>query len=248
MNEQRSFYYSIVAGWLIIALAIIFVAPLIVPYDHRSDYFWYRLIWTEILWLLFWLSLSIYTTQKDSTTRFGGIAPTICLVVSTVTILSFTLMIASSSLPNYDPTGRWHMALQIIFFAVAGLAVVFLSISRAGAAEDLRCPVQETPTPKQLHDLLALQESSLHTSSSTPLRNSIRRLRETLLHSLNESLSLYNHAEYRELSRDVLALRDSLAEITRANEQQFDSANSLTGSVTALTARVQLLATSLVKR
>ncbi len=212
MREGKTIHYSILAGWLITALAALLVATILVPEESRSAYFWHRVCWTQFLILLFWGSMGRYLIAlgmtKDHETRFGGIAPTLYMVAGTYTMLSFVAMVIHTFVPAADAGNRIHIIVQVVFFACAALCVVFLSMARAGAAAGLDFAISEALSPRELHDLLALHESSLpHGNEGTnELKVATNQLRKTLLHSLNESVALAKSSQYHSLSIEVQEL------------------------------------------
>ncbi|HOV89407.1 MAG TPA: hypothetical protein PKW07_01680 [Syntrophorhabdaceae bacterium] len=252
MKHRQAFKYTILAGWFITALTIFLVATLIVPEEIRSGYFWYRVIWAEVLCLLFWGSASFYilvsVAQKDPVTRFGGIAPTISIVTSTYAILSFSVMVIHTFMSEGDTANRVHWILQIVFFAVAALSVVFLSISRAAATSGLGFDGANALTPKELHDLLVVHESSLRSPATQSLKASIKQLREALIYSLNESASLADLSDYQDLSREIKALCESMTGLPSISEGQTDRFDSLRESAIALTTRTKLVSAKQVRR
>lgn len=252
MKQGQAFKYSIITGWFITALAIVLVALLIAPEENRSDYFWYRVVWTEVLCFLFWGNAYFYifvsAAQKDSVSRFGGIAPTLSIVTATYAILSFSVMVIHAFISGGDTGSRVHWILQIVFFAVAALSVVFLSISRAAATSGLGFDNAKALTPKYLHDLLAIQESSLRSPEAHSLKASIKELREALIYSLNESASLAEISDYQDLSRQIKTLCDTMTESPVVSGGQTDQFNSLNESAIALTARTKLVSAKQVRR
>lgn len=251
MRQGKAFKYSIFAGWTITALAIFLIASLIIPQESRSSYFWLRVIWTEILCLLFWGSTAFYiivSAQKDSVFRFGGIAPTISIVTAVYAIISFSVMVGNSFVSESDGTSRWHLIIQIFVFAVAALLIVFLSISRAAATSGLGFDKTKASTPKELYDLIAACESLLHGSATNELRAVIKQLRESLLYSLNESASLAELPGYQNLCREIEFLCDSIAEPMNSGGNQIDRLTSLKDSAYALIAKTKLISAKQIRR
>lgn len=252
MKKRPTFQYTILSGWLITALAIVLVAPLFVAEEYRSDYFWYRVLWTEVLSLLFWLSASFYflvtSAQKDSVTRFGGIAPTVSIVTAVYALLSFSAMVIHAFLSASDTANRIHWILQIIFFAVAALSIVFLSVAREAATSGLAFDNAKALRPKELHDLLAVQETSFRSPVSHELRASIKQLREALVYSLNESASLAELPEYQDLCQEIEAICLSIAGLPSGNEQNAEQFNSLCQSAITLTTKTKLIASQQIRR
>ena len=252
MQNRKSFTYSLFAGWFIVGISLVLVAAIIIPEDSRSDYFWYRIIWTEILNLLFWGSAAFYVlmsgAQRDSVTRFGGVAPTISIVTALYAFLSFSVMAIHAFIPANDVANRVHWILQIMFLAIAGLSVVFLSISRAAATSGLGFDRTKALPPKELHDLLAVHESSLRHSETRNLRSNIKQLRETLIYSLNECASLADILDYQQLAREIQDFCASIAELSSASESPVDKLDALDESALALKSKIKLVSAKQVRR
>lgn len=251
MRQAKAFKYSIFAGWIITALAIFLIASLIIPQESRSSYFWLRVIWTEMLGLLFWGSsafcIFVSAVQKDSVSRFGGIAPTISIVTAIYAIISFSVMVGHSFVSESDGDSQWHLIIQIFVFSVAALLVVFLSISRAAATSGLGFDKTKASTPKDLHDLIAACESSLHGSATHELRAVIKQLRESL-YSLNESSTLAELPYYQNLCREIEFLCNSIAEPMDSGCNEFERLTSLRNSAYALIAKIKLISAKQVRR
>jgi hypothetical protein len=212
MREGKAFQYSILAGWLITASTVLLVATILIPEESRSAYFWNRVCWTQFLVFLYWGSTGLYLLasgkSRDHVTRFGGIAPTISIVAGIYAMLSFAVMMIHAFAPVTDTGNRIHLIVQVVFFAGAALCVVFLSMARAGAAAGIDFDKTKAMSPRELHDLLALHESSLSqdNESASGLKAAMKQLRETLLHSLNESAALAQSSQYQSLSGEVQEL------------------------------------------
>lgn len=212
MREGKTFQYSILAGWLITALAAILVPTILLPAESRSGLFWHRLCWTQFLIFLFWCSTGLYLAAsektKDHVTRFGGIAPTISIVIGIYALLSFAVMMIHAVLPATDTGSRIHLIAQVVFFAGAALCIAFLSMARAGATSGLDSNKANVMSPRELHDLLARHESSLPQGNegAQRLKAATKLLRESLLYSLNESMALARSPQYQSLSCEVQEL------------------------------------------
>ena len=157
-------------------------------------------------------------------------------------------MIGHSFVSESDAASRWHLIIQIFVFAVAALLVVFLSISRAAATSGLGFDKTKASTPKELHDLIAACESSLHGSATNELRAGIKQLRESLLYSLNESASLAELPDYQNLCREIETLCDSIAEPMDSSGNHIDRLTSLKDSAYALIAKIKLVSAKQIRR
>lgn len=255
IKQGRTVHYLIIAGWALMALAIILIAPLLISEESRSSYFWYRVIWSEVLCLLFWGGTAFYilvsAAQKDSETRFGGISPTISIVVAAYSVLSILAMTAHAFIYKGDTASRAHWILQIILFTIAALCIVFLFISRTAATSGLSFDKTKALTPKELHDLLAVYESLVRNGAGGPvfknLKASMKQLRETLLYSLNESASLAETVEYQTLSNEIKKFCDSVGEFQRTNKDDVVRCNELNESVGLLVAKIKQISTKQIR-
>ncbi|NOQ23046.1 MAG: hypothetical protein GQ565_10430 [Candidatus Aegiribacteria sp.] len=252
MKREQVLRYSIYSGWFITALVILLIAHLFVPEESQSNYFWYRIIWAEVLCLFFWVSVFFYTqvsgNQSDSVTHFSAIAPTMSIIICTYSILSILVMVIHAYFSVSDVVNRIHWILQITLFVVTALSIVFLSISRSVATSSLGFNRLKAETPKELHDLLAVQESSLDGPSSHELRVSIKQLREMLVFSLYESGSLTELPEYQELNREILSLCKSIAGLHSICKGQAHRFNSLNETTIALITKAKHVSVKQVRR
>jgi hypothetical protein len=248
MREGKAFQFSILAGWLITALATLLVAVILIPEESRSTYFWHRVSWTQFLVFLFWGSTGLYLLasgkSRDQVTRFGGIAPTISIVTGIYAMLSFAVMMVHAFVPVTERGNRIHLIVQIVFFAGAALCVVFLSMARAGAVAGVDFDKIKALSPRELHDLLALHEFSLpqDNEGANGLKAATKQLRETLLHSLNESAALAQSPQYQSLSGEVQEL--CLAIVDERNDRY----DPLTVLAKRLAAKAKHVSTSQTRR
>ncbi len=248
MREGKAFRYSILAGWLITTLATLLVAIIIIPEESRSTNFWHRVCWTQFLVFLFWGSTGLYLLasgkSRGHVTRFAGIAPAVCIVTGIYATLSFAAMVIHAFVPVTDTGNRIHLILQVVFLAGAALCVAFLSMARSGAAVGLGFDNTNAMSPRRLHDLLALCESSLPQGNGgvRALKAATKQLRETLLHSLSESAALAQSSQYQSLSGEVQELCRA---IERENDNRYDP---LTESAKRLAGKVRHVSRSLTRR
>lgn len=251
-RNNNAFKYYLIAGWLVTAIAILSIAPLIIPEESRSSYFWLRVIWSEVLCFLFWGGASSYffiaAKQNDSTTRFGGITPTISIITTAYAALSFLAMVSHAYLANGDTSNRWHLIIQILLFAGTALTLVFLSISRAGATAGLSFDHSKAETPKTLHDLLAAHESALpNTSTTNRTRIALKSLRETIKYSFNESSQLSELQGYQTLCNDVKALCQSIEDLSGATEADASKITTIGDTATSLLNKSKLISANQVR-
>ena len=101
--------------------------------------------------------------------------------------------------------------------------------------------------PKELHDLLVLQETSLNDVASHELKACIKQLREVINYSLNASASLSLLQDYQQFSQGVETLCSSVATLQSGNEENVEQYNSLKQSVKALITKGNLISLGQIK-
>lgn len=252
MQNIKTLRYSLISGWFIVGLAIILVGTLLIPENERSDYFWLKVFWTQVLNLLFWASMTFYIfvsiDQKDSVTRFGAITPSMTIVTALYAVISFLVMVTHAFIPQIRFANRVHLIIQIILFVIVALSVVFLLASRVTGTSGHGFDRTNTLSPKDLHDLLAAHESLLHNSAAQILKERIKQLRETQIYSLHECASLAERSDYHELARKTEELCKSILELSSMSGNQEEKLQILNESTLTLIAKTNLISAKQVKR
>lgn len=248
MKQAKTLNLTMLIGWLITALAIASIAPLLVPELSRSDYFWLRVAWTEMLNAILWSSLSFFLfvsgDKKDSTTRYGGISPTISLITGAYAILSFSAMVAHSLVPSSDISSRIHWISQILFLTVTAVLIVFLTLARTTAISGVEFDRIKAVSPKQLHDLIRSKETL---QLSQELRERLKHLREAIAYSLHESETLSGLSDYQELSSEIIALCNEVDSFQNIRSANADIQNPISQSALALTNKVRHIASQQIR-
>jgi len=250
MNPKNISRYSLFIGWALSAIAIVFIALIIVPVQSRSDHFLYRILWTEILCIFSWGSLLLYSfffTKDDSQTRYGGITPTISVIVINYSILSFIAMVANSFIKS-DIVNRIHLVFQIIIFVLAAIYIIFLSISREAAVSGQVFDRSKAITPIEVKNILSFCETSIQNPSYKDLKSNIKQLKETVQFSLNENTSLSNSPQYQEFCIEIQNLSDSISNLVKDKNGDTEKVNFLVDTAKSLTAKTKLIANKLIQR
>lgn len=128
----------ILAAWLVCSVAIIAVPLVLTDPATRSAYIYHRIIWTEVLSLIFWGSC-IWAPLQMSSARIKkaavwGTAPFIIIMSAIYGVLSFIMMI-SFAFHETEKISRYHIAGQIILGAVFLIMLLMLSIIPACSPE-----------------------------------------------------------------------------------------------------------------
>lgn len=246
MASQKLFFYRVLTAAAVSGVALGALGVILVPESSRSDYFWYRLLWAEMLNFIFWAGSGVYftnsTTRNDATSRIGGIAPSVSFTTALYALISFFVMMAHSFFSGGDVADRIHLAVQVILLVVGSLVIIFLSISHAGTIDGLEFDHINAPPPKQLHDLLAFHEASLHGDATTTLKGNLKLLREAVNYSLHQSLTLAQLEEYRQLAREIEQLCQTISELPSTNTAPREGFNGLNDSAVSLKAKVKFVA------
>jgi hypothetical protein len=239
-------------GWLIVVAAIGAIAMLIVPIEARTVGFWIRLGWTEILaslvaasWLFF---IAISSLNGDAKTRYGGIAPMMSIAVSAYALLSVSAMLAHAILPASDVSNRVHLGAQIVLLAGFGLLFVLLQGSRIGATIGTVFDTSLARSPEELRALLLACESSMTAQLARNLQPPLRRLRDTLQHSISDSTATSEDPRYQALSEAVSAFCASLPQEETVDSLSNEAISSLVLSANQLASMAKSVSASLVRR
>lgn len=131
MSAAKTVAIRIIAAWIISAVAILAVAMVVTNPETRSEYFIYRLLWTEVLCLVFWGSCISVPFQLASNrarkAAVWGTAPIIIIMSAIYGMLSFIMMLVSA-LAEGEGISRFHLAGQIILGAVYLVLVLLFSL------------------------------------------------------------------------------------------------------------------------
>lgn len=252
MSHSKEITHQLVLGWLVAAVVIFIIPFVLVPETNRSSYFLFRILWTEALSSLVWLSIGFYTfvaTNRDATTTgLGGISPTFFVVSGSYAIVSFLLMAVHAYIPPLDLADRVHLVLQILLFAGVFIVGVFLVVSCFGASAGGMLGKHWISTPKALHDMIFSVESSIQNPASEGMKEYLKNLREGILFSINESESLTESVIYQDFCSEIKEFckmaQDQIEEATK-EEQGFAE---LEKRAIGLLSKTRVVAENLVRR
>jgi len=121
------------AGFILTAVVIVALTPVLIPIAGRSDMFWFKMLWAVFLAGVVWLSLyNFFATPlspDEPRKGVGGVTPILAIGGFCYATTSLMLMIVLSFLPKVEWLDRLHMALQIILGAAVILIALFLRIN-----------------------------------------------------------------------------------------------------------------------
>src|SRR4030042_6163560 len=128
-TKKLSFITSI--GYLSFAIVFFLVPIILISPDSRSDYFWIKILWAEFLLLLMWMTIGgfLFTVVVEKYPRIAGVLPSLSIVIGIYSLLSISVMILSSFLPDTNFYWKFHLIFQLIISAIAISITCFLSIT-----------------------------------------------------------------------------------------------------------------------
>lgn len=204
-NMRTKLLLVAAAGWAVIALAIIGVSLLLISPEHRSPFFWERILWAQFLAALVLFSNAFLISKAPPSV--GGILPAFRLVVTAYAFLSLAWMLFNAFLPNADFISRFHLAGQIVLMAVAIAVCILLNISRVAAAHGTEPIPEGTCPPNELASLLKAEEFRIQQGSKAKeygqLVAVLKSLREQIQYSLPHVGEIGRREEYRQFSEAV---------------------------------------------
>lgn len=252
-KQRRGISIAALIGFLVTAAAIIVIPLLLFSPAGRSAYFWTRIIWTEFLALLFWGFVGglfyIFAPATPSPRERGGVFPTLGVITFIYVILSFTFLLLNAVLPNVKFLFTFQLPGQIILllaYLVLGIGLYFSMAVARGGAQPLP---QGVLSPAQLAALLKSEEEKLASlSSSVPLRDSIKALREKILYSLpHAGASIGESAAYASFSQDVDGFYHEVSSLDLSVDEIKSRFTDFASKADSLRLRVDVIAESIKK-
>ena len=217
MKKANTIIFAGAAGFLLAAIAVLASGLTIVPTEERTQAFWYRLVWTEVLVLLIYLPAFSFFKAADSDQAHGrstiGVLPGAKIVLIAYALISFFLMMVNvfhhgEYLPN-----NIHLAAQIIITFVMGTIFTLMSVSYTTAATGLEKTFTTGLSSKELCDQLKGLESHLKAMNSgadfLALIQSLKKLRETIQYSIPDVGRIGKSTAYQQYVDDVLFMINS---------------------------------------
>jgi len=214
-----------IAGYAFTAVALVAIAVLVVPESVRSNEFWYRVAWLEVLLLICWGVLGgFFVVSLDGQRKFvGGLAPAFGSVLIGYSILSASLLGVTSWMPAAEILStyhlpapivpiaellaRYHLPLQI---ALAAGAFSILAIMSMALSAQVAGTQTNGITPIQLGSALAACEQTLakgevQNDSLAEAARALKDLRNAITHSLPQAGIFLASSGYIEFVSEVEA-------------------------------------------
>lgn len=206
--------FILLLSWLVSALAILGVGFVIQPSVYVNQ-FWYRVVWVEVLNLLFWWENSgWFTENKESTST--SFVPTISFFTSVYCIVSFILIVAFYEKEVVSRVDKIHLVMQILLFAAYSLFILRLQLSAHFADKDLSINTSAAISPMELGNQIKYVENDY----SEDISKELKKLREKITYSLQNTNNIRMNNEYKNLV-DSISSQISNQNITLENVKKF---------------------------
>ncbi len=207
----------LVLSYFISAAAIIAIAFFIAPDNQDNSGFWYRVVWTEVLNILFWFGSSgWFAIGKSEKT---AITPSTSLLVTLVCFLSFSLMLIEYKFTDIEILHRYHIPLQIGLFVLCALLILGTNLSSHYASVGMDIPGDAAKSPNDLSDYLLSIEKTWAEIGDETLIIKIKTLREKVKYSFQNNAKTRTNPEYVSFCTTILAFCNSFgnSEISKEN-------------------------------
>ena len=217
-------------GFLTTALVVVLVGVILIAPKDRSQYFWYRVLWTDFLAALIWAYVGCFLSVAGPnrlSRRFAGVVPAHGFVIVTYAVLSFALMLGFAWLDPSEPPSRPHMALQVVLAAILVILSSLLVLPALSASNRQDTTPSETAYPPfHLASQIRSEEDRFATPFATPtggavtgdlersVHQALKTLRERILYSLEGISGVEGDSHYMEFAERVMRLCRAFSTVT----------------------------------
>ncbi len=237
-----------IAGFLITAITVVILPLLVIPAEHRSEYFWFKILWVEVLAALAWGYLGggiqsiLYSSVKGN--RSAAVIPALGLTVFSYIGLSLMILISSSFLPDNSWVHRYHVAFQVFITFLFLIINIGLYTSAVIASRDLKTFSPEVKTPQQLAVMLQSEESRLSsiaevTKDIKVFMQSLKSLREKISYSLPSIQIVGDNPQYLDFVGQVNAF---ISAARNCSDESAIEKNGLRDIAESLSRQVDVIA------
>jgi|GEM_PF-3105795 len=233
MNEKKlssKFGVSLAAfiGFAATSIAVIAVPMLLNEPKGRSEYFWYRVAWSEFLVTLVWIYLSGFISlvfpRYRSQKGLGAILPSIGVVIFIYALSSFAFMLLETYLPSFKTI---NLVSQVCLAAIAIVILVFIHFSRVSGITGTE-NVVNAPSPKKLILEIANQENHLSerefgddikADQILTLERTLKELKESIAYSIQQVGGVEGNEAYQVFSKNITELCNDCADLNSETQQ-----------------------------
>lgn len=237
-----------IVGFFITAITVVILPLLIIPAEHRSEYFWFKILWVEVLAALAWgyLGGGIQSILYSSTqgNRSVALIPALGITVFFYIGLSLIFLISSSFSSGNSLLYRYHLALQVFITFLFLVTNVGLYTTAIIASKDSKTFSAEVETPEQLSVMLQSEESRFSIIPETTKEvklfiQLLKSLREKISYSLPTIQIIGDDPQYLDFVKQVNTFIDSAQ---NCNDESAIKENGLREKAESLLRNVDVIA------
>ena len=210
-NIKNLFFLS----WLVVAIAIIAVAFVIMPTGGPIG-FWLRVLWIEILNLLFCKGTEGWFTRYKSNSR-TSILPLSDSLTLLYCLISFGLLIYFKQYEEYNSILKSHAITQIVALTLYFLISFRIQLAANYADTGLETADNALESPVFYANKLSLIEGDVNPL----LKSDFKKLREKFRYSLLNNNKTRSHEEYKKLVREIEDMSQTPERITASKIKQL---------------------------
>jgi len=215
MKNTLSTFLATLFGYLATVAAVVLIPLILIASESRSEWFWWRVAWTEVLALLCWgfigFALGALMPARSRSEARSGVLPILGTVVFLYAALSFSLVLLGSFLPELSWFKRTHMALQVVFGASFLVSCAGIRFVKIGARSDYEGHARGQAAASRIVQLLRDTEGRVDASGAigsdagaSELRRRLRLLREKLEYSAMSKVAASELAKVEEETRAMI--------------------------------------------
>ena len=218
MNNQSSNIFRKNSPILFAICAVVFAVVGIITFrDYgdgswlcRTNWFWWRLLWFETIFALFWFAvfgmpISRLLQNRRMTGATYVIVASVCLRAS---LVSFVVWSVSSFIPSDTPVAILPIAAQLIFALYYGVIVFMFPKTRALQTDGMERP-EETGHPSP--SALALKLETIERSLSGGDAATVKHLKEKMRYSLPSVGKIASCTEYKRIAELVVQMDNNMS-------------------------------------
>lgn len=174
----------------------------------RTNWFWWRLLWFEVIFAVFWFSIfgfpiSRLLQKRTMTGATYAIVATICLRAA---LVSFVIWGIGSFVPTDTRFSVLPIVVQLLVALYFGVVVVMFRKTRALQTDGMEQPSKVgLPNPSELVNRLETAERRLESSGDSLI---VKRLKEKIRYSLPSVGRIVGCDAYRQLVERVVQIAD----------------------------------------
>jgi len=193
MKKINSISKASITGFFITAITFVILPLLIIPAEHRSEYFWLKILWAEVLAVLAWgylgggIQAILYSSIRIN--KSAAVIPALGITVAFYILVSLIFLIYGSFAFDNSFVNRYQLALQVFITFLFLITNIGLYTVAVIASKDSKTISPEIITPDRLSVMIQSEENRISmipdiTKEMKLFLQALKSLREKILYSL----------------------------------------------------------------